>query len=359
MSDTTLIDQLDEGIELLLAEPKVELQASDRVLAELLRLAGDLSVLPSPEFREQLKAELLDQVEVNGEVGKRVMRRDVGHTARQVGLPTFLGAGSDLYPVHRSSFMASLVAHATAVALIVTSGIWAAQGVHEVPRVSYHLVVSDVSPYILPAADDKTGGGGGGGDQDKLQATKGEPPKFSREQVAPPAVVVRNEDPKLAVDPTVVGPPIISFPPGPTGDPLSGVIGTPSNGTGTGGGIGSGRDGGVGIGAGRGVGTGEGGGIGGGFYHPGRGVSAPRAIYDPEPEYSDEARKAKYQGSVLLLVFVGADGRPHEVRVQRSLGMGLDEKALEAVRLWRFEPATKDGLPVAVMVNIEVNFRLY
>lgn len=91
----------------------------------------------------------------------------------------------------------------------------------------------------------------------------------------------------------------------------------------------------------------------------GGGVSRPRAIYDPDPEYSEEARRAKYQGTVLLWVIVGPDGRPRDIRVQRSLGMGLDEKAIEAVRQWKFEPSMKEGHPVAVQVNIEVSFRLY
>jgi periplasmic protein TonB len=88
-------------------------------------------------------------------------------------------------------------------------------------------------------------------------------------------------------------------------------------------------------------------------------VSAPRALFAPDPEYSEEARKAKYQGTVVLWVVIGADGRPRETRVQRSLGMGLDQKAIEAVRRWKFEPAQKDGVPVAVQVHIEVNFRLF
>jgi TonB family protein len=91
----------------------------------------------------------------------------------------------------------------------------------------------------------------------------------------------------------------------------------------------------------------------------GGGVSAPRAIYDPEPEYSEEARKAKYQGTVVLWVVVGPDGRVRDMRVSRTLGMGLDEKAIDAVRQWRFEPARKNGQPVPVQVSIEVNFRLY
>jgi protein TonB len=98
---------------------------------------------------------------------------------------------------------------------------------------------------------------------------------------------------------------------------------------------------------------------GGGAYRVGGGVSAPRAIYQPDPEYSEEARKAKFQGTVILWVIVGPDGRVHDMRVQRSLGMGLDEKALEAVKLWRFEPSRKDGQPVPVQINVEVNFRLY
>jgi periplasmic protein TonB len=123
--------------------------------------------------------------------------------------------------------------------------------------------------------------------------------------------------------------------------------------------MGSGSGGGVGSGIGPGVGPGYGGGIGGGVYRIGGGVSSPRLLYSPDPEYSEEARKAKYQGTVVLWIIVGPDGRPREVRVRRSLGMGLDEKAVEAVRQWRFEPAHKDGQPVAVQVNIEVNFRLF
>ena len=88
-------------------------------------------------------------------------------------------------------------------------------------------------------------------------------------------------------------------------------------------------------------------------------MTAPRALYAPEPEFSEEARKAKFQGAVVLWLVVGADGRTRNIRVQRSLGMGLDEKAIEAIRLWRFEPGRKDGVAVAVQVNVEVNFRLY
>jgi TonB family protein len=142
------------------------------------------------------------------------------------------------------------------------------------------------------------------------------------------------------------------------GDPLSN-LNLPSNGTGSGGGVGSGSGGGVGSGRGPGVGPGWGGGVGGGPYRVGGGVSAPRAIYAPDPEYSEEARKAKYQGTVVLWVVVGSDGRPRDVKVTRSLGLGLDEKAIEAVKSWKFDPAKKDGQPVPVQISVEVNFRLY
>jgi len=115
----------------------------------------------------------------------------------------------------------------------------------------------------------------------------------------------------------------------------------------------------VGSGRGPGVGPGQGGGIGGGIYRVGGGVSAPRTLFSPDPEYSEEARRAKFQGTVVLWLIVGADGTPRDMRVVRSVGMGLDEKALDAVRTWRFEPARKDGQPVAVQINVEVSFRLY
>ena len=274
-------------------------------------------------------------------------------------LPTLFGEGYGIYEVRRGSFVASFLINTVFVAAIVVIGSYTWTHKDEVKKLVIDQVV-DISPYILPASKDKVGGGGGGGDRDKLEATKGALPKLSKEQITPPMVVVRNENPKLVVDPTVVVPPEIKLPQiGPLGDPMSKVIGPASNGTGSGGGIGSGSGGGVGSGRGPGVGPGWGGGIGGGAYRVGGGVSAPRGLYTPDPEYSEEARKAKWQGTVVLWVVVGPDGRAHDIRVQRSLGMGLDEKAMEAVRSWKFEPAKKDGQPVAVQVNIEVNFRLY
>jgi TonB family protein len=207
------------------------------------------------------------------------------------------------------------------------------------------------------------GGGGGGGDRDKLQASQGRLPKQSMQQFTPPAVVVRNEAPKLPMEPTVVIPPQVHIqqPNMPNlGDPLSHMPASlPSNGTGYGGGIGEGNGGGVGPGSGPGFGPGHGGGTGGGAFRVGGGVSAPKVVFSPDPEYSEEARKAKYQGTCVLWLVVGPDGKPRDIKVQRTLGLGLDEKAIEAVKTWRFEPALKDGKPVAVQINVEVSFRLY
>ena len=260
----------------------------------------------------------------------------------------------------------SLVVHVVMIAGLIGVSILTSRAVklNNQPQNVMNLTDSDV-PVDLPMTTKKgsaMGGGGGGGDRDKLDATKGKLPKLSMQQLAPPAVVIRNDNPKLPVEPTVVVPPdikIASNLPN-IGDPMAKIPDGPlSNGTGSGGGIGSGSGGGVGSGSGPGVGPGHGGGMGGGAFRVGNGVSAPRALDTPDPEYSEEARKAKYQGVVVLWLIVGPDGKPRDIRVSRPLGMGLDQKAIEAVQRWRFEPAMKDGRPVAVQINVEVNFRLY
>jgi len=387
MSDTSLIDQLEAGIEALHARDESEQPPCDPEVTKLLSLVSQLRALPHGDFKMRLQAKLTEAAEQSaggfaggaveiltaGDTGDQrettetVFRRNVLGMRSNVAakdlkyvsfdlLPTLSGTGQ--YPVRRGSFIASLAAHAAAVALIVTSGIWAAGRVETKPQV-HSVLVTDIS-YVLPPSSTETHGGGGGGEHDSLQASRGNPPRFAREQIAPPAIVVRNEQPKLTVEPTVIGPPNLTFPQtSQLGDPFSGVFGPASNGTGSEGGIGSGNRGGVGPGNGPGAGPGWGGGIGDGPYRVGGGVTAPRAIYDPEPEYSEEARKAKFQGIAILQVVIDADGRPRDIRVAQSAGMGLDEKAIEAVRRWRFEPGRLGEKPVAVVVNVQVNFRLY
>jgi protein TonB len=267
------------------------------------------------------------------------------------------------YDYKKNGALGSTVVHILIVALIIAGTIIARRMVKaiEAPTQVMTLIRPDDVP-VLPPSKTKVGGGGGGGDRDKLQAVKGKLPKLAMEQITPPAVVVRNEHPKLAVEPTVVVPPQIKMASNMPniGDPMSHLpSGPPSNGTGSGSGIGSGSGGGVGVGAGPGVGDGRGGGVGGGVFRVGGGVSAPKATFAPDPEYSEEARKAKYQGTCVLWLIVGPDGHPRDIRVSRTLGLGLDEKAIEAVKNWKFEPAMKDGKPVAVQINVEVDFRLY
>jgi TonB family protein len=95
-----------------------------------------------------------------------------------------------------------------------------------------------------------------------------------------------------------------------------------------------------------------------GTYRIGEGVSAPKIISRSEPQYSEEARKARLEGKVPIVLVVGDDGTPLDVRVSKPLGFGLDEEAVEKVRAWRFSPGQKAGNPVAVATTIEVNFRL-
>jgi TonB family protein len=88
-------------------------------------------------------------------------------------------------------------------------------------------------------------------------------------------------------------------------------------------------------------------------------MKVPKAVYAPDPQYSERARRARYSGQCVLGLVVGRDGNPKAVWVVKKLGLGLDQKALDAVRQWKFDPATKDGEPVAVAINVEVTFRLY
>lgn len=261
----------------------------------------------------------------------------------------------------KQSATASVIAHIVVIALIILGGIYLGKRVIEKPKDEIITFTPSEVPVMKPAKVE-VAGGGGGGDRDKFNAPKGKIPKQSMEQITPPAIVVRNQHPKLAVEPTVVVPPQVklAYNAPNLGVPTAALpSGPPSNGTGSGGGIGSGSGGGIGVGAGPGVGEGRGGGTGGGVFRVGGGVSAPKAIYAPDPEYSEEARKAKFMGVCALSLIVGADGRPRDIEVARSVGLGLDEKAIEAVKMWKFEPATKDGKPVAVKINVEVTFHLY
>jgi TonB family protein len=266
------------------------------------------------------------------------------------------------YQPQSGSWLNSLLLHLMAIAIIILP--FFVSHITQQVKASTKYEAVDISPYLaeLQAAGKKAGGGGGGGDRSPTPASRGAVPRFAKVQLAPPLAVIRNPNPILQVEPTLLGPPELKLPQMasnmPWGDP-QGVLGPPSNGPGTGGGIGSGEGTGIGSGKGGGLGPGEGGGTGGGIYSVGGGVSAPIPIYKPEPAYSEEARKAKYQGTVVLWIVVDAQGNVVDPRVVRPLGLGLDEKALETVRTWKFKPALRNGSPVPVRVIVEVSFRLF
>ena len=202
------------------------------------------------------------------------------------------------------------------------------------------------------------GGGDGGGSHELTDPIAGRLPRREDMPIAPVQVAVL-ERPTIAVEPTVqVQLPDNSSLPN-IGVQKSVNVSLASGGPGTWIGIGTGKDGHVGPGGG-GPGPGDGPEIGDSVYRAGiGGVTNPVPIVSPEAEFSDEARRNKYQGVCMISVIVDARGYPRNPRVVRSLGMGLDEKALEAVLKYRFKPAMKNGKPVAAMIAVEVNFRLY
>jgi protein TonB len=207
------------------------------------------------------------------------------------------------------------------------------------PFVEKKLVVAE-TPIELKIEGPK----GGGGTPEKAPPVKGRvPPKLQAPDVTPkliepppPTVVVLDEIPDNTKLPTF-------------GMPNSNV--KQGSGNGSGGGVGNGH--------GLGYGNGTGNGWGDGLEHVGGKVTAPYQINQVEAEFSDEARRAKYQGIVVVAIIVDKQGNPQNPRVVRALGMGLDEKAIEAVMKYKFHPAMREGKAVAVPVNIEINFRLY
>jgi protein TonB len=255
--------------------------------------------------------------------------------------------------------VSSLFIHTGVVALMFLIG--TNPTVQQVAKQTITLVAPDIAPYVadVKPKQQPMGGGGGGGDNNPLPASKGRAPKAAPRQFVPPSATPP-ENAALVMEPTIILPSDVQLPNvnmSQWGDPLA-KIGPPSSGPGSGGGIGSGKGGGIGSGEGPGFGPGKGGGIGGGVYRIGGGVSPPSLVYKVEPEYSEEARKAKFQGTVVLYVVVDEKGNPRDLKVVRPLGLGLDEKAIEAVQKWRFKPGFLGGKAVAVAATIEVNFRL-
>jgi protein TonB len=267
------------------------------------------------------------------------------------------------YNYKKDGVLGSTGVHVLIAAIIVGGTLWAHRVVTAAPAPKPTVMLVDPNDIpLLKPGKTVSGGGGGGGDHDVLKASAGRLPKRSLDQITPPTVILRIEHPKLAVEQTILIPPEVKLASNNMpniGDPMSHLT-MPSNGTGSLSGIGSGSGGGVGPGEGGGFGPGRGGGTGGDTYHRGEGASDPAIISQVDPEFSEEARKAKFQGLCVLSIIVEPDGTPSNIRVSSSLGMGLDEKAIEAVKKWKFRPSMKDGRPVRYgPVEVDVDFHLY
>ena len=194
--------------------------------------------------------------------------------------------------------------------------------------------------------------GGGGGQHDLAPVTAGHLPRPAQEQTLPPKAPPTIA-PKLTVEPTVVVQKDLKL-----ADNLMPNLGAP-NSTLKGLSLGNGNGTGLGSGNGSGIGPGIGGNIGGGVMHVGGSVHAPILVHQVDPEFSEEARKAKFSGNVEVYLIVDEQGNPTHVRVVRDVGMGLGEKAVEAVRQYRFKPALQNGKAVKVDMYIDVNFQIF
>ncbi|WP_109489094.1 energy transducer TonB [Occallatibacter savannae] len=203
-------------------------------------------------------------------------------------------------------------------------------------------------------------GSNGGGANDPVEANRGRNPMQDMRPLAP-VQVPDLENPKLSIENRIAVPPDVKLPDNQEmamiGVHESANVTLMSGGPGGPAGIGTGRNGGDGPGNGQ---RGWGPGAGDGIYTPGlNGVSQPIPVFTPEAEFSDEARRHKQQGACTISVVIDAQGNPQNPRVVQPIGMGLDEKALQAVMRYRFKPAKKDGRPVAVRIGVVVDFRLF
>ena len=264
---------------------------------------------------------------------------------------------SAMYATPQRSALFSGLLHAAAIVTALTIG-----GVKN-PSVIWKpvaLVGRDIGRYLASIPREEVGGGGGGTRSDTA-ASLGRLPRAARRQFTPPVVEYENLNPQLPMEPTLAISSEIVLPTidlARFGDP-NGVSGPPSGGRGSGGGIGDGIGTGVGDSQGPGYGPGPGGGGvtggGGGFVGS---VTEPVLLWKIEPEYTDEARRAKIQGTVVLHIEVDTRGQAQNITVRQSLGLGLDERAIEAVRRWRFRPGYRDGKPWVTAAMVQVNFRL-
>jgi TonB family protein len=283
------------------------------------------------------------------------------HKVARISALTFTSLDMVIAQRNPQSRIISGIVHVGLAGLVI----WLGMKTHVIPtptnisvsHVDFTLFAPSPPPKILPVAK-QSGGGGGGGAHQLIEPTKGRAPEVAKVQFNAPQLT-RLEHPKLPAEPTEQ----VKLPDNPK-MPNLGMTDSPqvalaSQGSGSGSGFGHGLGGGLGSGHGIGAGPGSGGGYGGGLMSVGGGVSAPEVLHSIQPEFTEAAREARFQGDVAIQLIVDAQGNPQNVHVTRHLGMGLDEKALEAVKQYRFKPAIYQGHPVAVRIIVEVAFHLH
>jgi protein TonB len=327
---------------------RLEMDEFDVLLNDVLRTVAN------PELPERVRVQVQTRVWVRelktGDPTSGENPPDMGHpvlgrTAAVFAPDVFLAKMSPKRDARSTG--AAVLPHVAAIALLF----WAVKA--HVPFAAHPkmLLTQLVTPPEMPKAKDVMGGGGG--QRGPTPVSKGELPKFAKIQITPPKAPPP-EDPKIRMpDPTLEVQTDLKMANNNMpnlGDPNSPLLGNS---------MGNGRGSGMGSGNGSGLGPGTGGGYGGGLMRTGGGVSDPVLIYKVDPEFSEEARKAKFMGIVTVNLVVDQNGNPQNVHLLRGVGMGLDEKALEAVKQYKFKPARYNGKAVAVQVNVEVNFQIF
>jgi len=304
-----------------------------------------LRTVANPEIPERTRVNVQTRVWVREMKKPTSQKRDVGHPV--VFAPEVFLAQMSPKRDSRSTTTALLV-HAAAVALFF---FWGARAVHN-NMVAKQIQLSEIMtpPPMAPA---KTTMGGGGGQRGAAPVSQGHLPKFADTQITPPKAPPL-EQPKIRMpDATIEVQKDLKM--ANSNLPNIGMPNSPLAGNSMGNGLGSG----LGSGNGSGLGAGVGGNYGGGLRTIGGGVSSPVLTFKVDPEFSEEARRAKFMGVVLVNLIVDQNGNPQNVHVLRGVGMGLDEKAVAAVKQYRFKPAKEAGKPVAVELNVEVNFQIF
>jgi len=251
--------------------------------------------------------------------------------------------------MRKQSALYSVCIHAALVGLLsLTATLYTHSTGHSTSTLESHPLPL-YAPPVKPRAPTE-GGSSGGGRMNPLPPNRGEIPRVAK--VFIPPMPQPRETPKIVLPSGLEDVPQIMAE-APIGIP-TGIVGTNSPGPGRGGAFGNGDNGRPGDGHG---GPGNGLGVGPGTYAK-RPSVLPKLVWKTEPEYTEEARKARYQGSVYLTLEVDQEGRPRNIRVVSPLGLGLDERAVEAVSRWRFKPGLLDGRPVNTPVSVQVTFRL-